>query len=168
MKRITCLVFSAARLLLASCSTTPYVVKESDKLTDREKYHLFDYSRHFIIKTVITKPAQKAAAERSVKKPRGPQSREIRQKDLTPEEKEQLRTLIMSKDPTVRVRYTGYKEGKLSLSWVLPGKLQVSVSAVGKLDLSGAKEAQWRLNVIRFHRKGGPFLPEEIGIPAVD
>ena len=66
MKRITCLVFSAAMLLLASCSTTPYVVKESDKLTDREKYHLFDYSRHFIIKTVITKPAQKAAAERSV------------------------------------------------------------------------------------------------------
>ena len=168
MKKAATILFAAAVMLITACTTAPYVVKESDKLTDREKYHLFDYSRHFIIKTVITKPALKEQEARKVKKRRGPDSREIKQKDLSPEEKQMLRNLIMSKDPTVRVHYTGYKEGKLSLSWVLPGKLQVTVSAQGKLDLSGAKEAQWRLNVIRFHRTGGPMLPEDIGIPAVD
>lgn len=153
-----------AVILLSGCATGPYVVKEEDKLTDREKYHLFDYSRHFIIKTVITRPEQREMAERKVKKKN---KREVRQKDLSPQEREQLKKLITSKDPTVRVRYTGPKRGKLSLSWVLPGKMQVIVSAEGKLDLSGSKEAQWRLNVIRYNRDCF-MLPEELGIPAVD
>ena len=164
MKRITCLAFSAAMLLLASCSTTPYVVKESDKLTDREKYHLFDYSRHFIIKTVVTKPKQKELARQRDKKKN---KREVKQNDLSPQERNQLKKLITSKDPDVRVRYTGPKQGKLSLSWVLPGKLQVIVSAEGKLDLSGSKEAEWRMKVIRFSRDCD-VLPEQLGIRAVD
>lgn len=153
-----------AVLFCGCASTGPYVEKESDKLTDKEKYHLFDYSRHFIINTIITKPAQKEAAEKQQKKKN---KREIKQKDLSPEEKDALKNLIMSKDPTVRVRYTGHKQGRLSLSWVLPGKLQVIVSADGRLDLSGAKQAQWRLNVIRYNRDCY-MLPEQLGIPAVD
>ena len=78
-----------------------------------------------------------------------------------------MKKLITSKDPDIRVRYTGPKQGKLSLSWVLPGKLQVIVSADGKLDLSGSKEAKWRLNVIRYKRDCY-MLPEQLGIPAVD
>ena len=93
--------------------------------------------------------------------------REIKQNDLSPQEREALKKLIMSKDPTVRIRYTGYKQGRLSLSWVLPGKLQVIVSAEGRLDLSGSKQAQWRLNVIRYKRDCY-MLPEQLGIPAVD
>ena len=51
-------------MLFSGCATTgPYVEKESDKLTDKEKFHLFDYSRHFIINTIITKPAKKEAED---------------------------------------------------------------------------------------------------------
>ena len=152
-------------MLFSGCTTTgPYVEKESDKLTDKEKFHLFDYSRHFIINTIITKPAKKEAEEKRKGKKN---KREIKQKELTPQEKDELRTLITSKDPTVRVRYTGYKQGRLSLTWILPGKMQVIVSAEGRLDLSESKQAQWKLNVIRYNRKCY-MLPEQLGIPAVD
>ncbi|MBQ9771221.1 MAG: hypothetical protein IJW23_05280 [Lentisphaeria bacterium] len=154
-----------ALILFCGCAATgPYVEKASDRLTDKEKFHLFDYSRHFIINTVITKPQQKEAAEKRLNKRK---KREIKQNDLSPQEREALKKLIMSKDPTVRIRYTGYKQGRLSLSWVLPGKLQVIVSAEGRLDLSGSKQAQWRLNVIRYKRDCY-MLPEQLGIPAVD
>lgn len=153
-------------VLLCGCATGPYIEKESDRLTDKEKFHLFDYSRQFIINTVITKPKQKELAEAKANKNKK-KKREIKQNDLNPQEREALRKLILSKDPTVRVRYTGHKRGKLSLSWVLPGKLQVIVSAEGRLDLSGSRQANWRLNVIRYHRECY-MLPEELGIPAVD
>lgn len=164
MKNCLNLLLIGTMILLSACATGPYVVKESDKLTDREKFHLFDYSRHFIIKTVVTKPKQKEIARQKDKKKN---KREVKQNDLTPQEREQLKKLITSKDPDIRVRYTGPKQGKLSLSWVLPGKLQVIVSADGKLDLSGSKEAKWRLNVIRYKRDCY-MLPEQLGIPAVD
>ena len=158
------LLLAGTMIFLAACSTVPYVVKESDKLTDKEKYHLFDYSRHFIIKTVVTKPKQKELARQRDKKKN---KREVKQNDLSPQERNQLKKLITSKDPDVRVRYTGPKQGKLSLSWVLPGKLQVIISAEGKLDLSGSKEAEWRMKVIRFSRDCD-VLPEQLGIRAVD
>ena len=152
-------------VLFCGCTATePYVEKESDRLTDKEKFHIFDYSRHFIINTIITKPAQKEAEEKRKGKKN---KREVKQRELTPQEKDELRKLIMSKDPTVRVRYTGYKQGRLSLSWILPGKLQVIVSAEGRLDLTGSKETLWRLNVISYKRKCY-MLPEQLGIPAVD
>ena len=164
MKKMLSLLALGTVILLTGCATTPYVVKESDKLTNREKYHLFDYSRHFIIKTVITKAEQKEIAQKKEKKKN---KREVKRNDLTPQERTILKKLITSKDPDVRVHYTGPKQGKLSLSWVLPGKLQVIVSAEGKLDLSGSKEANWRLNVIRYNRDCY-MLPEQLGIPAVD
>ena len=161
------LTFQALVLAVLFCgcaATGPYVEKESDRLTEREKHHLFDYSRHFIISTVITKPAQKEAEERRLGKKN---KREVKQKDLTPQEKDELKNLILSKDPTVRIRYTGYKQGRLSLSWLLPGKLQVIVSAEGRLDLTESKYTEWRLNVIRYNRNCY-MLPEDLGIPAVD
>ena len=161
------LTFQALVLAALFCGCTtygPYVEKESDRLTDKEKFHLFDYSRHFIISTIITKPAQKEAEEKRKGKKN---KREVKQRELTPQEKEELKNLITSKDPTVRVRYTGYKQGRLSLSWILPGKLQVIVSAEGRLDLTGSKQTQWRLNVISYNRECY-MLPEQLGIPAVD
>lgn len=169
MRMFLSMCMTAAVLFFSACQTTPYVVKESDKLTEQEKYHLFDYSRHFILRTIITKPKEQAEAKKKElkNKKRGPESREVKQIGLSESEKDQLRRLILSNDPKVRVHYTGFKEGKLSLSWLLPGKMQINVSAHGKLDLSGAKEANWRLNIIRYERDCF-MLPEELGIPAVD
>ena len=85
------LTFQALVLAVLFCgcaATGPYVEKESDRLTEREKHHLFDYSRHFIISTVITKPAQKEAEERRLGKKN---KREVKQKDLTPQEKDELK-----------------------------------------------------------------------------
>lgn len=165
MKKGLHFLLLATVILLSGCASKgPYVEKESDRLTDQEKYHLFDYSRHFIIRTVIKRAEEKELAE---KKEKRRNKREVKQKELSSQERNALKKLVLTKDPTVRVRYTGPKQGKLSLSWVLPGKLQVIVSADGRLDLSGSKQAKWRLNVIRYNRDCY-MLPEQLGIPAVD
>ena len=148
MRNYLSLLVLGIMIFLSGCATAPYVVKEEDKLTEKEKYHLFDYSRHFIIKTITEKekPQEKPTFKKG---------------------KRHIRKLITSKDPDVRVRYTGPKQGKLSLSWILPGKLQVIVSIDGKLSLTGSNQANWRLNVIRYNRDCY-MLPEQLGIPAVD
>ena len=137
MKKLTFICLAAAAFLLCACRTTPYEIKEEDKLTDREKYHLFDYSRTFILSSKKVK--------------------------LSNDDKR----FLMSKDPDVRVHYTGPKTGNLSLSWLIPGRIQIIVSASGRLDLSGSKQADWGLRVIHYKRDCY-MLPEEIGIPAVD
>ena len=165
MKKVLLFFILAAIILLSGCAATgPYIEKPEDRLSDKEKYHLFDYSRHFINRTMAAKEKKEAMEQ---KRNMGKKRREVKQNDLTPQERESVKKLLVSKDPTVRVRYTGHKQGKLSLSWVLPGKLQIIVSAEGKLDLSGAREAEWRLNIIRYKRDCY-MLPEELGIPAVD
>ena len=167
MKHVILALASLSIVFLAACSTTPYEVKESDKLTDKEKFHLFDYSRHFINKTLDTekKTEPKNPVEKRLAKK--PQKKHFGTTELTSQEKKLLKELVASKDPVVRVRYTGTKQGKISLSWLLPGKFQINVSADGKLDLSGAKQANWRLNIIKYQRDCY-MLPEELGIPAVE
>lgn len=165
MRNYLSLLVLGIMIFLSGCATAPYVVKEEDKLTEKEKYHLFDYSRHFIIKTITEK--EKPQEKPTFKKGKRHIRQAVKQNDLTPQERIQLRKLITSKDPDVRVRYTGPKQGKLSLSWILPGKLQVIVSIDGKLSLTGSNQANWRLNVIRYNRDCY-MLPEQLGIPAVD
>lgn len=137
MKTFHALFLILTAVLFCSCRTVPYELTEKDKLTQQELYHIFDYSRHFVLSSQKVK--------------------------LT----EDMRQLITSKDPDVRVHYTAPKTGKLSLSWLIPGKLQIIVSADGRLDLSKAKQADWKLRIINYKRDCF-MLPEEIGIPAVD
>ena len=136
-------------VMLCSCKTVPYELKEEDKLTDKEKYHLFDYSRHFIINSLQNQDINR--------------KKEKKEPVLTSD----LRELLLTKDPDVRVHYTAPKTGKISLSWLIPGKLQVIAAAEGRLDLSSGKKADWKLRIITFSRNC-PILPEELGIPAVD
>ena len=68
MKKGLHFLLLATVILLSGCASKgPYVEKESDRLTDQEKYHLFDYSRHFIIRTVIKRAEEKELAEKESK-----------------------------------------------------------------------------------------------------
>ena len=149
MRKIAAFLFVLSCVFLCSCKTVPYELKEEDKLTQKEIYHLFDYSRHFIINSLQSQDQARRKAKKSIV--------------MTPE----LRQLLMEKDPDVRVYYTAPKTGKISLSWLIPGKLQVIAAAEGRLDLSSGKQADWKLRLITFSRDC-PVLPEDLGIPAVD
>lgn len=146
-----------AVFLLCSCSSTPYEVKEEDKLTDRELYHLFDYSRTFILSSKRAKLSDTDKKNLQKDWSAWDSSRKVK---LSESDKK----FLMSKDPEVRVHYTGPKTGNISLSWLIPGRLQIIVSASGRLDLSGSKQAEWSLKVIHYKRDCD-ILPEEIGIP---
>ena len=149
MKLFSMMTVLMCAVMLCSCKTTPFELKEEDKLTEKEMYHLFDYSRHFIINSLQNQDVNR--------------KKEKKEPVLTSE----LRHLLMTNDPEIRVHYTAPKTGKISLSWLIPGKLQVIAAAEGRLDLTSGKKAEWKLRVITFSRKC-PVLPEELGIPAVD
>ena len=162
IRKLSALLLILGTAFLYSCQTGPYELKEEDKLTEKETYHLFDYARHFIINSL---EAQDKALLKAQRQQNQKNNRNTSRK--APVLTQELRQLLVEKDPEVRVHYTAPKTGKLSLSWLLPGKLQVIASAEGRLDLSSGKQADWKLRVITFSRDCS-ILPEELGIPAVD
>lgn len=133
----TIMAFGTLAMLFSACSSSGvYQPSEGDKLTPRETEFLVLHVRSFI-KTQANKLS------------------------LKPEEL----VAIQQSQPRIRVNYTGYKEGRLSMEWTFEQK-QFFAIAQGEL----LKTKDWRISVgkkadVIYYRKNSPQAPNKIVSP---
>ncbi len=138
MVKLLFAAFAACALFLAGCSSagdredprTLYEPSETEKLQPKEKFELYDYARGFLM-------SSKKLKSRFAKE------------DFD---------FISKHDPDTRIHYTAPKTGKMFLSWTIPGRRQIVVSAEGYLVISQGNKAVWALRVSDFSRTGSQDL----------